>query len=216
MKFFIIIKEKSERLPNKNFLKLGGIPLYRHLLNKLDGQDVYVDTDSSMIFKDLEDSKITCYKRKQKFIDLENDGDFRVSPVLLMIENFLDEYVIDENEIIVTPHVTSPFIKLSTMIQASKKLNDGYDSVQACTKHKEFTYFKGQPVNFNPDVVQKTQDLEPVIMGNGAFFIFTKKTFKENNNRTGNNPCFFPIGFPEDIEIDYEEDWNLTERIYER
>ena len=29
------------------------------------------------------------------------------------LDNFLDKYVEDENEIIVTPHVTSPFIKLS-------------------------------------------------------------------------------------------------------
>ena len=215
MKFFIIIKEKSERLKDKNFLDLGGKPLFKHLLDELQGQDVYVDTDSDMIFNDLKNKDVTCYKRNQEFIDLEVDGDFKVSPVLLMIENFLDKYVTDENEAIVTPHVTSPFIKLSTIREAATYL-DVFDSVQACTKHKEFTYFKGQPVNFNPDVVQKTQDLEPVVMGNGAFFIFTKKTFKENNNRTGKNPYFYPIVFPESVEIDNKEDWELAKRVYER
>ena len=91
---------------------------------------------------------------------------------------------------------------------------DVYDSVQACTEHKEFSYFNGQPVNFNPDVVQKTQDLEPIVMGNGAFFIFTKKTFKENNNRVGKNPYFYPITFPESVEIDDKEDWELAKRVY--
>ena len=215
MKFFIIIKEKSERLKDKNFLDLGGKPLFKHLLDELQGQDVYVDTDSDMIFNDLKNRDVTCYKRNQEFIDLEVDGDFKVSPVLLMIENFLDKYVTDENEAIVTPHVTSPFIKLSTIREASAYL-DVFDSVQACTQHKEFTYFKGQPVNFNPDVVQKTQDLEPVVMGNGAFFIFTKKTFKESNNRTGKNPYFYPIVFPESVEIDNKEDWELAKRVYER
>ena len=38
MKFFIIIKEHSQRLPNKNFLKLGDKPLYKHLLDELDGE----------------------------------------------------------------------------------------------------------------------------------------------------------------------------------
>jgi CMP-N-acetylneuraminic acid synthetase len=52
MKFFIIIKEKSERLPNKNFLDLGGIPLYKHLLNELSTEDVYIDTDSDTIFNE--------------------------------------------------------------------------------------------------------------------------------------------------------------------
>ena len=53
-------------------------------------------------------------------------------------------------------------------------------------------------------------------MGNGAFFIFTKKTFKENNNRTGKNPYFYPIVFPESVEIDDKEDWELAKRVYER
>ena len=216
MKFFIIIKENSERLPDKNFLELGDKPLFKHLLGELEGEEVFIDTDSWMLYSRLKNSNVTCYMRNQKFVNLETDGDFKVSPVLLMIENFLDNYVDDENEIIVTPHVTSPFIKLDTIIKASKKLDEDYDSVQACTEHQEFTYFKGQPVNFNPNVVQKTQDLEPVVMGNGAFFIFTKKTFKENNNRTGKNPHFYPITFPESIEIDNYKDWELAERVYEK
>ena len=131
-----------------------------------------------------------------------------------MIENFLDNYVDDENEIIVTPHVTSPFIKLSTIQHACHFL-DEFDTVQACTEHKEFAYFNGKPVNFDENVVQKTQDLKPVVMGNGAFFIFTKKTFKENNNRTGKNPYFYPLNTIEGIEIDDEDDWNLATRVYE-
>ena len=215
MKFFIIIKEHSQRLPNKNFLKLGDKPLYKHLLDELDGENVYVDTDSDFIYSELWNSSVTCYKRKQKFIDLENDLNYKVSPVLLMTEYFLDNFVNHENEIIVTPFVTSPFIKLSTILDAIKYLNKGYDTVQACTKHQEFTYFDGKPVNFDSNVVQKTQDLKPILMGNGAFFIFTKKTFKENNNRTGKNPYFYPITIPESIEIDDDKDWYLAKRVYE-
>jgi len=215
MKFFIIIKHNSERLPSKNFLVLGEKPLYKHLLDELDGEDVYVDTDSGLLHQSLEHSTVTCYMRDKKFIDLELDLDYKVSPVLLMIENFLDKHVDDENEIIVTPHVTSPFVKLSTILDASEYLNKGYDTVQACTLHKEFTYFDGKPVNFEEHVVQKTQDLKPVIMGNGAFFIFTKKTFKENNNRAGKNPYSYPLNIPESIEIDDKDDWNLAKRVYE-
>ena len=130
-----------------------------------------------------------------------------------MIENFLDKYVYDDNEIIITPHVTSPYIKLKTMVDATKMLSE-YDTVCACTEHKEFTYFKGEAVNFNPNVVSKTQDLEPVVMGNGAFFIFTKKVFMKNKNRTSENNYFYPIKFPESVEIDTLDDFRLAE-IYE-
>ena len=214
MKFFIIIKGKSERLSNKNFLDLGGIPVYKHLLNELETEDVYIDTDSDTIFNECKLlSKVTCYKRDTKHIGLENNIEFAVSPVLLMIENFLNTYVQDENEVIITPHVTSPYITLKTMLDASKKLSE-YDTVCACTEHKEFTYFKGEPVNFDSNVVSKTQDLEPVVMGNGAFFIFTKKEFMKNKNRTSENNYFYPITFPESIEIDTLNDFRLAE-MYE-
>ena len=214
MKFFIIIKEKSERLPNKNFLDLGGIPLYKHLLNELSTEDVYIDTDSDTIINECKTlDKVTCYKRDIKHIELENNNEFGVSPVLLMIENFLDKYVEDDNEIIITPHVTSPYIKLKTMVDATQMLSE-YDTVCACTEHKEFTYFKGEAVNFNPEVVSKTQDLESVVMGNGAFFIFTKKEFMKNKNRTSKNNYFYSIKFPESIEIDTIDDFKIAE-MYE-
>ena len=214
MKFFIIIKEKSERLHNKNFLDLGGIPVYKHLLNELKTEDVYIDTDSDTIFNECKTlSKVTCYKRDTKHIELENNIEYAVSPVLLMIENFLHKYVQDENEVIITPHVTSPYITLKTMLEATQMLSE-YDTVCACTEHKEFTYFKGEAVNFNPNVVSKTQDLEPVVMGNGAFFIFTKKEFMKNKNRTSENNYFYPITFPESIEIDTLNDFRLAE-MYE-
>ena len=216
MKFFIIIKEESERLANKNFLTLGGIPLYKHLLNELITEDVYVDTDSDRIFEECKTlTNVTCYKRDKEYIELENNIEFVVSPVLLMIENFLNKYVENDTEIIITPHVTSPYITLETMLNASEMLVQ-YDTVCACTEHKEFTYFKGQPVNFNPEKVPKTQDLEPVIMGNGAFFIFTKKEFMKNKNRTSKNNYFYPITFPESIEIDTFEDFKLAELYSER
>jgi len=217
MKFFIIIKEESERLPNKNFLTLSGIPLYRHLLNELALEDVYIDTDSDRIFNECKTlTNITCYKRDSRFVEMENNIEFGVSPVLFMIENFLNKFVVDEDEIIITPHVTSPFIKLKTILKATEMLTKGYDTVCACTEHKEFTYFKGQPVNFNPKKVPKTQNLEPVIMGNGAFFIFTKKEFMKNKNRTSENNYFYPIQLPESIEIDTFEDFKLAELYSER
>ncbi len=181
------------------------------MINELDGEEVYIDTDSERVYQDCKQIHyVKCYKRLNKHIQLEEDPTFGVSPALLMIDRFLDTHVEDENEIIVTPHVTSPFITLRTILNASEKLKQGHDSVQACTSHQEFAYYKNQPINFDPNVVQKTQNLEPVKLGNGAFFIFTKKTFKKNNNRTGENPFLYPISMPESIEIDTHEDLLLA------
>lgn len=213
MKHFIIIKEHSSRVERKNFQTVAGLPLWKNLVYQLYGEDVYIDTDSASVYHEAKDFEwLTCYGRLSRHIELEDDENFSVSPALLMIERFLDTYVEDENEVIVTPHVTSPFIKLSTIKKAAQKLEEGYDSVQACTEHQEFAYFEGEPINFNPDVVQKTQDLKPIYLGNGAFFIFTKKTFKQNKNRTGKNPFFYPLSLPESIEIDTWEDLELARK----
>jgi CMP-N-acetylneuraminic acid synthetase len=216
MKFFLIIKQESVRVPNKNFLKLGRDSLWEIMVKKLLTQNVFIDTDSNLILDKCKKKykNVIAYKRHIDHINLEVNNNFGVSPVLLMIERFLDTYVNDDEEIIITPHVTSPFISLRTILDAVTYMNKDFDSVQASIHHKEFCYFMGKPVNFNPDVVQKTQDLEPVIMGNGAFFIFTKKSFKKFKNRTGFNPYFYPLSSEEGFEIDYPEDYELAKKIY--
>jgi len=211
MKFFIIIKEHSERVPNKNFVKLNSIPLWKHLIYELKEKEVYIDTDSEQILNECKSLDwVTAYRREQEFINFEKNNTKNHSPVLLMINNFLNKYVTDDNETIVTPHVTSPFLKLSTIESASKKLKEGYDSINSVTEHQEFSYYKNKPINFKKDVVQKTQDLEPIIMSNGAFFIFKKSTFKQHNNRIGNNPYFYTLPPIEDIEIDTIADLQLA------
>ena len=213
MKFFIIVKQTSVRVPDKNFRLLGDKPLWKYLIDSLKNECVYIDTDSVNLIKECENiNYITAYQREQRFIDFENDDSSELSPALMMIDNFLQHYVEDENEVVVTTHVTSPFLKKSTIMNAALKLKEGYDSVQSCVEHHEFAYFNGLPVNFDPSVIQKTQNLPPVIMGNGAFFIFTKKTFNKKKNRSGSRPYFFPLSFKESIEIDTEEDFELAEK----
>ena len=96
IKFFIIIKEKSERIKNKNFQILNKLPLYKHLLYELKDETVFVDTDSKKILKeqikDKKLSKINFYFREKKFIEMENSKTFKLSPAYLMIKNFLDKY----------------------------------------------------------------------------------------------------------------------------
>jgi CMP-N-acetylneuraminic acid synthetase len=187
------------------------------MINKLKNQDVYIDTDSKQILSECKSLEwITAYPRKQQFIDFEENNTKNLSPVLMMIDNFLDLYVEDENELIITPHVTSPFLKMDTILNACNKMAEGYDSVHSVTKHHEFSWLgkNKTPINYIPNVVQKTQDLDPIIMSNGGFFIFTKKTFKETNNRIGNNPYFYTLSTPEQIEIDNYDDLKLATLVY--
>ena len=103
------------------------------------------------------------------------------SPTPLMIKNFLNNYTEKKNEIIITSHVTSPFVKISTINDALKKMKT-YDSVSSVQKIQNFFYLelsksKYNPINFNDKVIQKTQTLKKIIHLNGAFFIIKKNIF---------------------------------------
>jgi|15BtaG_2_1085339.scaffolds.fasta_scaffold00220_15 N-acylneuraminate cytidylyltransferase len=218
MKFFIIIKEQSERIDKKNFQLLGNRPLWQHLIFELRDHDVYIDTDSETVIEDCKGFDwVSAYPRKQKFIDFEDSNINNLSPALMMIDNFLDQHVEDDNEIIITTHVTSPFLKINTILDAVKILeqDDMYDSVHSVTKHHEFSWLGDtmEPINFKPNVIQKTQDLPVITMSNGGFFIFKKKLFKEMNNRIGKMPYYYTLNTPEDIEIDNSNDLKLARLV---
>tara|TARA_B100000965_G_C19585750_1_gene755688 strand:- start:440 stop:1099 length:660 start_codon:yes stop_codon:yes gene_type:complete len=217
MIFFIIIKHNSQRIKNKNFKKIGKLELWKHLITTLKGEKVFIDTDSPKIIKSCIKSFpwVKAYSRNKEFIKLEKTK--KASPTLQMIKNFLSKYVNNPNEVIVTTHVTSPFLKLKTIKKAAKKLRN-FDSVAAVTKDYNFAWLENKkkklvPINFDPKVVVKTQNLNPIVQSNGAFFIFKKKTFMKYNNRLGKKPYYFEMNFPESIEIDMKEDLDLARRI---
>ena len=62
MKIFTIIKEESKRIPDKNFVDINGLPLWRYLLSELDGLDVTVNTDSQKFLKEFQRSNLKSIK----------------------------------------------------------------------------------------------------------------------------------------------------------
>ena len=119
MKVFTIIKEKSERIPDKNFVNINGNPLWWHLLSELDGLDVVVNTDSKKFINQLQNYELKTIKvveRLQKHVDWENNKDIDSSPVEDMLFDFCRS--LDRSEIVVLTHVTSPFLKKETIVDA--------------------------------------------------------------------------------------------------
>ena len=216
MKIFIIIKHNSQRIKKKNFLNINGFPLWEFFLKKFKKKDqVYIDTDSSEVFNSgkIKFKNFIFYKREKKFIDYENRG--VKSPVLMMIKNFLLKHVDNDNEIIITTHITSPFIKRSTILDAVKKLGKN-EFVHSTTYHQEFAWLKTKnkfkKINFGKNV-KKTQNLDPILFSNGAFFIFKKKSFLKYSNRLGKKNFFYKLNFPESFELDNKNDIKIMRNI---
>ena len=213
MKIFTIIKEHSERIPDKNFVQINGYPLWWHLISELDGLDISVNTDSPKFIKQLQSYKlksINVIKRNQKHIDWENNKNIDSSPVEDMLFDFCK--TIDESETVVLTHVTSPFLKKQTIINAANVLNNDKKSksIHSIQLIKDFVWTKKnnevRPVNFFTDRVQRTQDLSPIMISKGAFFIAKAGDILDQKKRLPEPLLFFPLDHTQSIEIDNFED----------
>jgi len=213
MKIFTIIKEESKRIPDKNFADIDGNPLWWHLLSELEGLDVTVNTDSQKFLKQLRSSNlksIQVIEREQKHINWENDESIDSSPVEDMLFDFCE--TINREEIVVLTHVTSPFLKKETIFDAVNVLqNDhGTKSIHSILQVQDFVWLKKEnnanPINFFTDRVQRTQDLSPILVSKGAFFIAKAGDILDQRKRLPEPLIFFPLNHTQALEIDNYED----------
>lgn len=205
-KLFIPIKEISERVPNKNFRTFSNEKkLWEWCIEKFSDFEIYLDTDSDEILDEsCKYPNVTAYRRSEKLIG----HDVSVCDLI--------EYCINRNNIngiLCQIHVTSPFLNPSTVRNAISYM-EKYDSVVSCNEvQTRFWRKEGYgycPVNHNPFKLENTQDLPKYYEENSAFYIFNTPTFKKSKSRIGLNPYFYTIDFPENLDIDNEDDWNLA------
>ena len=213
MKIFTIVKEKSMRVVDKNFTNIYGHPLWWHLLSELEGLDVTVNTDSQKFIKQLRSSNlksIRVIKRLQKHIDWENNEALDSSPVEDMLFDFCE--TLDRTEIVVLTHVTSPFLKKETIYDAVNMLQNDHNakSIHSVLQFQDFVWVKkdneASPVNFFTDRVQRTQDLPPIFVSKGAFFIAKAGDILDQRKRLPQPLIFFPLDHTQSVEIDNFED----------
>lgn len=213
MKIFTIIKEKSERVSDKNFVEVNKYPLWWHLLSELEGLDVTVNTDSPKFIKQLHSSNlksIKVIKRLKRHIDWENNPNIDSSPVEDMLFEFCK--TIERSEIVVLTHVTSPFLKKETILNAIDVLQKDHKSksIHSVQKIQDFVWLKRTteaiPINFSTDRVQRTQDLSPILVSKGAFFIAKAGDILDQQNRLPEPVLFYPLDHMQAVEIDNFED----------
>ena len=208
---FIPIKHESQRVPRKNFRIFHGEPLYKHTLLKYKDCNVFVDTDSEEIINEIKlDSRlrhVTVFNRSKNLIGHNTS-------VCELIKNFIVKFKISKP--IAQIHVTSPFLLDKTVKTCYNMLND-YDSVVSCNVHQVRFWRKENygfcPVNHNPAKLEQTQDLPKYYEENSAFYIFQPNVLLKTGNRIGQNPFFYELTDPENLDIDTEEDWKKIIRI---
>ena len=210
------MKGNSERVPNKNLRDFNGKPLYHVVMKSLLASKyidkVVINTDSETIAQDAKENfgnKVTIINRPE-----EIQGDFvSMNEIIAYDLSKLDD------EHFLQTHSTNPLLTTQTIdnaIETYFENLDKYDSLFAVTKVQTRFYDKdARAVNHNPEELLRTQDLEPLYEENSNFYIFSKESFKNSNNkRIGINPQIFEVNKLEAVDIDEPEDFILAELLY--
>lgn len=207
------MRHNSERVPGKNYRPLAGIPLYHHIIRTLSAvpeiDSIVIDTDSNFIIEDC----AAHFPLVRVLLRPENlrDGNIAMNDVLL---NTLDQV---DADIVLQTHSTNPFLKADTVsaaLKLFKKPGNEFDSVFSVTRLQARLWDADtQPVNHDPSVLLRTQDLAPLFIENSCFFIFTPQLLRERRNRIGSHPLMFEMAALEAVDIDVEEDFALAVAI---
>lgn len=204
---FIPIKLNNERLPNKNILSLNDKPMCQYLFDTVKDIDIidekYVYCSKNEIQKYMP-NEIKLKLRSPKLDDFKTKG-------LEIIDSFVKEI---DADIYVLAHVTQPFIKKESIIEALQKVKSGtYDSSFSAKELRAYCWYNHKPINYKPNDIVRTQDLKPVLLETGAFYIFTKEVFEKNGTRIGKKPYIKVVDDIEAIDIDTKEDYNFANYI---
>lgn len=210
------MRHNSERVPGKNYRPLAGRPLYHHVVGTLcsvpEINQVIIDTDSDFIIDDC----AAAFPDVQVLLRPEHlrDGAIAMNDVLL---NTLEQV---EATTVLQTHSTNPFLKADTVSAALRLFDESdreFDSIFSVTRLQARLWdAEMRPVNHDPAVLLRTQDLAPLFIENSCFFIFTPDLLRKRGNRIGENPRMVEMAALEAIDIDIEEDFALAAAIAER
>lgn len=204
---FIPIKLNNQRLPGKNLLLLNGRPTCEYIFNTIKEVDLidekYVYCSSESIQKYIPEELM--FLKRDSYLD-----GFQVKGL-----EIIDRFVKDiDADIYVLTHVTQPFTKAGSIKIALEKVISGeYDSAFSAVELQDYMWMNGRPLNYDLKNIPRSQDMKPIYMETGAFFIFRKEVFTELGQRIGKNPFIYVIDQFEAVDIDTAEDFVFAEVV---
>lgn len=205
------MRHDSQRVPGKNYRPLAGRPLYHYILNTLfacpEIGEIVVDTDSPEIMAGLKAAfpTVTILERPEHL----RAGDVPMNEVLIHDTGQV------QADFYLQTHSTNPLLRPETISNAIRKLLDNYpayDSLFSVTRWQTRLWDSlGRPINHDPAVLLRTQDLRPVFEENSCLYIFTRQKLIDRRNRLGERPLMYEIEAPEAWDIDEELDFAIVD-----
>tara|TARA_B100001029_G_C15023293_1_gene431995 strand:- start:328 stop:990 length:663 start_codon:yes stop_codon:yes gene_type:complete len=197
----IPIKKISQRVKNKNFLKINKKPLFRYLLDKIkkcNFDEVYVDSDSLEVKKYCKKNNLNFIERVPKLASKNANGNH----LLLYHQKII------KADLYFQLFVTSPLMSINTINKCIKilKTKKKYDSIFTVGEIYSWFWFNNKPVNYNPKTLPRSQDATPIIQETTGLYGIKSATLKKRKSRIGFRPYLFKVQREELIDLDNKED----------
>lgn len=208
------MRHHSERVPGKNYRPFAGRPLYHHIVSSLLGcphiAQVVINTDSPVLMADVA-------RHFPQVRLLERPEHLRPDTVP-MNDVLLHDVSAVEADFYLQTHSTNPLVRPETITGAVQQFLDNYpmyDSLFSVTRIQTRLWDSlTRPVNHNPAILLRTQDLPPIYEENSCLFLFSRATLEARHNRIGDRPLMFEMDRMEALDIDEELDFQVAEFLY--
>lgn len=206
---FITIRLNSTRLQNKNILPLGGHPLCWHVCDTLlhckNIDEIYIYCSESRIMDYVPKDRRIIFRKRESWLD---GDEIRAQDTYTAFTDEIDA------DIYVAALTTAPFVKTDSFERAVHEVQfGGYDSAFAAKRLQTFAWFRGEPLNYNPELIPRTQDLEPVYVETSGFFVFRRDLWKRHRRRVGFHPYIHEVDDIEGVDIDTQADYDFAQKL---
>jgi CMP-N-acetylneuraminic acid synthetase len=207
------MRHDSERVRGTNYRPLGGRPLFHHIVETLLASPaisrVAIDTDSEVV-RDSAQAAFPDVDVLERPLHLR-DGMIPMNEVLLNDVRRIDA------DLYLQTHSTNPLLRTATVTAAIERLlgDPASDSLFGVTRLQTRLWNPdGSPLNHDPSVLVRTQDLPPVYEENSCIYLFSRASLERHGNRIGERPILFEIPRDEAWDIDEEVDFRVAEALY--
>ena len=207
---FIPIKANSERVKGKNLKVLNGKPLYKYISEHVKEADVfgeaYLDTNSQEVSEYADSMGFKVIERLPELaLNTANGNDLLVHH--LEIQPDYDYYF--------QLFATAPYMQATTIRKCWEKLTSSseYDSCFTATENHSFYWLAGNPMNYRPEILPRSQDMLPVIEETTGLYGISREALSKYHCRVGRKPYIHVVSKFEAVDINTEEDWKVAEYI---
>ena len=207
------MRHQSVRVPEKNYRLLAGKPLYSYIIQTLldcpEIGQIAIDTDSPVIKEGL--------TRDYPQVRIIDRPEHLRADTVPMNDILLHDCGLVQADLYLQTHSTNPLLtsaSISGAIQTFLNRKEEYDSLFAVTKLQTRLWDgDGKPLNHDPGVLIRTQDLPPIYEENSCIYLFNGQILAERRNRLGYKPLMYEISAEEAWDIDDELDFEVVESL---